>query len=171
MKTSLVAASLCSLLVLVAGVLATNAYAAESTGTYEGFIKCTVYNDAGAKIKTGKEDLIVLVNQDEVLEPVSNLRIMFNFSEGGLADGTQFDDASSPSGQASVGAVSCANNGNAFTKEFVANAELSKADQSNAKLKGTVSYTKLDEHAMCKWKVKRTTIEPPLIEPCELEFE
>lgn len=167
MKTSLLAFGLS--LAFVVSVLTTSLYAAESTGTYQGFIKCKVYTNDGTKIKTGKQDLIVLVNQGEVSE--SNLRIMFNFSEGGLANGTQFDDASSPESKASVGAVSCANNGDAFSKEFVVNAELSKADQSGAKLKGTASYTKVDEHAMCKWKVKRSTIDPPFIEPCESEFE
>jgi hypothetical protein len=48
---------------------------------------------------------------------------------------------------------------------------LQGADNNNggAKLKGTASYTKVDEHAMCKWKVKRTTIEPPFVDPCGVE--
>ena len=166
MKTSLLVLGLS--LAFVLSAVTTSLYAADSTGTYQGFIKCTVYTNSGSKIKTGKQDLLVLVNQGEV---ESNLRMMFNFSEGGLANGTQFDDASAPESKASVGAVSCANNGDAFTKEFVVNAELSKADQSGAKLKGTASYTKADEHAMCKWKVKRSTIDPPFIEPCASEFE
>jgi hypothetical protein len=172
MKTSLPAFGLP--LVFFVAIFAANSYGAESTGTYQGFIKCTVYNDAGSKIKTGKQNLILQVEQQETLEPVSKLRMMFNFSEEGIADGTQFDDAANPSGKASVGAVSCANNGDAFTKEFVANAELKKADAENetaAKLKGTLSYTKLDEHAMCKWKVKRSGIEPGNIPLCETEFE
>jgi hypothetical protein len=149
----------------------TNVFAADSSGTYSGFIKCTIYADDGTKSKTGRQDLIVLVNQEQTVEPVSNLNINFNFQTWGTANGTQFDDANNPSAKASVGAVSCHNNGDSSTLNFVANATLKGADKSNgkAKLKGTASYTDVGENGTCKWKVTRTSVQPPDVPPCGMD--
>ena len=76
MKRSLLALSLG----LAFGLCAfnTSVFAADSSGTYSGSIKCTVYADDGTKFKTGRQDLIVLVKQEETVELVSNLNINFN---------------------------------------------------------------------------------------------
>lgn len=149
--------------------LATHVSAADSSGTYGGFIKCTIYPDDGTKFKTGKVDLIVLVNQEETLEPVSNLNMSFNFFESGRANGTQFDDANNPSAKGWVGAVSCNNNDDSTTLNFVANAKLTKADKQNGKaqLKGTASFTDEGANGTCKWKVTRSSIEPPIVPSCD----
>jgi hypothetical protein len=165
MKKSLVALSLA--LTFGLSVLTTNVLAADSTGTFEGWIKCIIYPDDGAKIKTGRQDLIVLVNQGLVDDDgTSNLNMNFNFFASGRANGTQFDNASNLSAKGFVGAVSCNNNGDAFTHEFVANATLKKADQQNAELKGTAAFTEDDRHGTCKWKVTRTSIPPPVVLAC-----
>ena len=85
------------------------------------------------------------------------------------SNGTQFDDASNPDGKASVGAVSCNNNPDSTTLNFVANATLKKADASSgkAKLKGTASFTDVGRNGFCKFNVERTTISPPLVPTCD----
>lgn len=166
MVKSLVALSLA--LAFGLSVLATHVSAADSNGTYEGSMKCTIYRDDGTKFKTGKVDLIVLVNQGPSVDGISNLNMMFNFFDDGRSDGTQIDDASDPAGKASVGAVSCNNNDSADTFNFVTSATLKKADASSgkAKLKGNAAFTDGEETGTCKWKATRTTIEPPIVPSC-----
>lgn len=166
MEKSLVVSGLA--LIFGLSVLATHVSAADSNGTYRGSIKCTIYRDDGVKFKTGKQSLTVLVDQEETTEPVSNLRMDFDYFGTTLADGTQFDDASNSAGKGSVGAVSCNNNDDAGTLNIVANATLKKADASSgkAKLKGTLAFTDIGENGTCKWKVERTSTNAPLLPSC-----
>jgi hypothetical protein len=171
MVKSLVALSLA--LAFGLSVLATHVSAADSTGTYRGSIKCTIYRNDGTRFKTGKRSLTVLVSQEATVDPVSNLNMDFDFFDITLADGTQFDNDSDPAGKAAVGAVSCNNDDDSGTFNFVANASLKKADASNgkAKLKGTLTFTDPDENGTCKWKVERTsTSDPEVISCSELRF-
>ena len=141
-------------------VLGSSLYAAESSGIYQGKIKCKGFTNAGTKFNTGNQPLTVAVDQEDTLEPVSNLDMRFETSifPVELANGTQFDDASNPSSRGKVGVVSCDNNPSARTFNLViADTTLSRADASNgkAKLKGTASFTDDNRNGQCKWNVER----------------
>jgi len=168
MKNSLVTLSLA--LAFGLSVLTTNVSAADSSGTYDGWINCKIFTNAGAKIKTGQVDVTVMVEQGPIAPSgTSNLNMSFDFFDVALGNGTQFDDSSSPLAKGFVGAVSCENDGEALTLEVVANAKLTNADKSDgkAKLKGTAAFTELDRHGTCKWKVVRSNTDIPDVPACD----